>query len=181
MADAASVPLWFSGLTFFGGLISSQLLEFWKDSRGAQRDKETRQVMRTTSQQDLRNQFQRDTLLELQQKSYEIMKSLSDIVLHHKLQLEHGLQRTPLPAADAYSLNTDALWRFGLLSTRVRDAEVGAVLAAFADLVATYNERFGIDDLDSFTYNLRRSYASLMKVIGKALREIDDSEIAGAA
>lgn len=170
---------WLPLVTAFIGFGSSQVLEWLKDRRAYQREKEARDSTRRDAQLDRRNDFQRQTLLDLQEAALKLMQNAG---AHHHFDLvsigKHG-KRHQEPYPEDINLGGQfANARTALLGVRVRDEEVRSLLKQLKDESTFAFLDHDKDMRESYMQAAGSTFVELNNRIGEILRKLDDIELA---
>src|ERR1035441_9703685 len=128
MVDAASgttVPYWVPLVTVFVTFATVQLSDWLKDKRAHQREREARREARADAIIERRNQFQRESLLKLQEVAQQFVRSCGE--MHHTDSMAFraggGWHKQPYPEdMDQRAHETNV--RMTKLTIRVRDERV---------------------------------------------------------
>lgn len=176
MADAQTVPLWVtifgSSLTFVGGLLSGQLAEFFR----ARREKEAKDLARTQALKDKRIEFQRATLLEMQEAALMAVQRLHTILENAQVPVE---QRVSLKLmGQVVEKQRQFAWRWTLLTSRVTGGDIRVLADGFKDAL---NVSYFSLDKPQYLNSLETStlrFNELNTLIGNALRKLDSDESA---
>lgn len=90
--ESASASTWIPVVTLLLGFATGQVTDWVKDRRAYKRDLETRRETRNDTQQERHNDFQRETLLNLQTAAMELMRSASQLHFFDKRQFRKAWQ-----------------------------------------------------------------------------------------
>ena len=159
MSDAnLSAPLWFSALTFIGGVLGSQLTELLRTKR--ERDAHKRERRQVAFEK--RNEFQRTNLLALQETAAGQMKSFLFLLNNRSLFDPSDELMTEVSATS--TAHQEGLWRIGMLSSRIYDSGVrdaGTVFYRAAQgsdmFLGRIDRQAGVDELFSSFNKLNAS------------------------
>jgi len=170
-----SLPL----VTAFMGFASSQVLEWLKDHRAYQRERDKRDYERRNRQLEERNQFQSQTLLELQETVVKVVRTIAhlyylDVVndLSNQKWRGHDLPH------DFGESALEATLRTKILGARVRDESIRESLKL---LEAHRVEMLGAYDFSESTKTMKcveKIHDDLNERIGEMLRNFEEVELA---
>lgn len=174
----STLNIWLPLITGATGLVSGVVLEWYRDKRTYNRERDARGAIRRDAQIERRNEFQRQTLLDLQEAANNLIKITTAINLHiaNSFYATSGFTIPRSPDLDRDAL--DATFQFSTLCVRVKDEQVRALAQTFQgkNLAAAFNnspnlfENVRIEMMDLFNkLNVR---------IGEALCSIDEVEAA---
>jgi hypothetical protein len=161
------------------GFASSQLSEWLKDRRAYEREQASRVSTRRDKQLERRNDFQRQTLLELQEEAIKVIQNAS--ACHHvdKMSIRKNGKRGQEPYPEAINLGVQlANARTALLGVRVHDEEVRSLLKRFKDQCSFAFLDDDEDMREALIQAAGSSFVELNNRIGKILRLLDDVELA---
>jgi hypothetical protein len=166
---------WFPVVAILAGFLASSAIEFLRDRRTLKREREAREATRRETRADRRANFQRQTLLELQDSLLELGRTNGQI--HHldtRAYKQTGDWRTQLVPEDLDEKNRSANARTAVLTSRVHDASVRKMVQEFKEN-ANF-ETMGRDpESASDAHNLGiRLFVKINERIGELLRKIDD-------
>lgn len=169
---------WLPLVTGAAGLISGVVIEWFRDNRTYRREKEARDASRRDNQIERRNDFQRQTLLALQDAVMALMRTVGQ---GHLLDLRAWHERREWhPEAYPNELNLanrDANGQTALLGVRVHDDSVRSLLQR---LKSECNGLMGARDREASidAYNEASAlFVLLNERMGALLREMDEIEL----
>ena len=131
MTDVAtnSVSYWVPIATAFGGYISAQISDWLRDRRTHEREREARNAIRQNTVLERRNEFQRQTLLDLQEWAMKLMQSVGSAHLFDMRRWakdrEWHVERYP---DDTNSAIQTSNAQTAMLGVRVRNEDVKNLL-----------------------------------------------------
>jgi len=169
----SSLTYWLPLLTAFLGFASGMCTEWLRDHRTYKRDKEARESSRRDVKVDRQNEFQRQTLLDLQDATMTLMQATSAI-LRSERELDperNTLSDWKLTELDEREMQANALT--AKLGVRVDDEEVRRLLKKLKDqLLETtlYSSRQGRENaMHKSTF----IFVELNERIGEIVRAIN--------
>jgi len=179
MAEATTVG-WFPVLTAFIGLLTGAILEWLRDRRIIRREREAREATRREQHFERRTNFQRQTLLDLQEAVMRVLRTTGEMhsqkVLANRAGSKWGKH---LFEEDLDSRAREANTQTTMLMVRVRDEIarnlVDEVKNASTDALFAPN----ILKAEEGMQKMVTEFDKLNKRIGQLLRELDDDENAG--
>ncbi len=172
MAETASLPVWVtvlsSGLTFAGGLLSGQLSEYLRSKR----EREARSVARLLAIEDRRNDFQRSTLLDLQEAAVTLVTCyLAAYSFEAEARLGGFAAVYPTTLSQE---NQQAEARTAMLSSRVRDEQCREMVQKIKDLQTQSSSTTRQTDADKLFFQIPARAEKLIEHIGVLIRGLDD-------
>src|SRR3989339_699152 len=142
MADVSGVPTqtWFPVVTLIIGLVLKGFFDFLTDSRTVKREREARSEQRRDTIHLQRVDFQRTTLLELQESAHRLSRLTVKTHLHYEAEYSKTgeWQRQELPEGVDEDLR-EAHSRVSLLRVRIRDEEARKLAEAFISSCVSVN------------------------------------------
>ena len=187
MPDPATAPI-FPFLTALGGYLTSAVTEFFRDRRTRQRDRETaaattareretREVARRVQIAERRSNFQRETLLTLQDAIFELARAAGQ--MHHVEEMESlktGRWGQILFPDELDSAHRNASVKTLMLLVRVRDEEVRELAKTFRE----HANQAVICKTERESQKVLLAMASVMELlherIGMIVRRLDDDD-----
>lgn len=132
VAPTSTVVYWLPVVTAFAGYFSAQLSDWFKDRRTYQRERESRNVLRRDAVAERRNEFQRETLLALQEVMTEWSNGLIEMYVRKSFENKSSgeWKDADLPNGLTDRLSTSTT-RSVMLSSRVSDANVRTLVGQF--------------------------------------------------
>jgi hypothetical protein len=176
-AEAGTATGWFPAFTLFVGLLTGWISEWFRDKRASKREREAREATRRAALFDRRANFQRETLLNLQDWVAKLARATGRMnfldSMEYRKTGKWGGQRFPENLSDdAQQANVSVM----LLTSRVRDDDIRELAETFrseANQVALCRTAEAAKDaLDKMGAVL----TSLYKRTGEVLRKLDDDE-----
>lgn len=172
------MPIWLATtVSVIAGGLLTMLAAWLADQRLTERDRERRREERRERVVTKRNDFQRETLLSLQNASQKLLRntgaSLHQDVMAHRATGKWQKQQLPSDLSnDHLLLITETM----LLASRVRDDGV----RAFADRLRTQTSVVGLSSGKSDAENRMLAAAdtqqALIQRIGEIVRELDEAD-----
>ncbi len=166
-------------LTFLAGFSAKWLMELEQHRRVTAREREARRAVRRDFLEQRRADFQRQTLIELQETCAVLLRKTGQA--HHSDEMafkQNGEWQKALLPENVSELFGDAQRRAQVLLVRVRDPEVRKLaedLKSYCSAVvqspARATSRRAADQMII-------TYDELNRLIGAALRELEDTEAA---
>lgn len=169
--------VWFPVVTLVAGTVLKGIFDALADKRTRLRERETRYDQRRDANALRRAEFQRTTLLELQETVSQLARATGQIHHHDRIAFrESGVWRqnlVPEVVDDGYLLATT---RIGQLRVRVRDEQIRELAKDFtgacADAGYTRNEA----EANAKIETVLELHQRLMERLGTVLRAIDEDE-----
>ena len=171
------MPDWFPVLTLLIGYGTKSLQDFVQHRWTVGREREAREAARRDQRSERRNQFQRETLLELQDAAFQLSRATGRICHLDKMAIQETGKKRPLPddLDEGYRL---AQVRTDMLSVRVRDQATRELVKRFREL-STEGVFAEIQDNRDLAINaVLDSQIKLNARIGELLRTLDDADLA---
>lgn len=168
---------WLPSLTAFLGYAVAALSEWWRDQRAYKREREAQGERRQEQSHMRRNEFQRATLLELQDELVKLIRAIGEG--HHQDVMAHragGAWQKQLYGNDLDSRIHAGMTKTSTLGVRVRDKDVRRLLSELrqqcSEAVHCKNE-----EISERAISLAQAvYDKLNDRIGELLRILDDDE-----
>lgn len=175
----STTVIWFPVVTAFGGFILAAISEYLRDRRATTRERDARNAVRHLQQLERRTNFQRQTLLDLQEAAQQLGRSCgTTYFIKHERFLQTGKwENEDLPLPD--DLNEDlrqAVTKTIMLSARVRNdgvREMAGTFKRFATGIATASSK---SDAQAALNQMMATLGPLHESIGGVLRKLDDDE-----
>lgn len=175
-SEASSLTAgWFPVVTLLLGFALNALLESLRRRHELKRDRESRRETRRDQLAEQRRNFQRETLLALQEAVMDLMRATG--AAHHHDEMEY--RRTGEWHKTKYTEELDqahmiAMGRTGMLGVRVRDDELRNLVSSFRDCSAGEAVsgspelgRAALDEMATF-------FDKIQQQIGQLLRTLDE-------
>jgi hypothetical protein len=164
-------------MTAFGGYVSGLLVEWFRDARAYSREREAKATARSESRTDRRRDFQRQSLLDLQDAICEMVADVRQVYLEEAAQMLGGREWSKVAASVETSTKTmNSRDRVIKLRARIRDDQThkltGDVLVAIARLLAATSDEVAKKTLSEVEDSLRIA----CERIGATLRTFDEAE-----
>ena len=178
-APESTAPSTFSVLLPVFTLLLGYLLKLFSDwvqhRRTLEREREMRLAERNAKLADRRVEFQRQTLLELQDAVIEVARTTASMA-HHDLV---NFRRNGTWQRDLYPADLDrdamlAMRRTSVLMVRVRDETTRQLVQRVKDSSVAATGSHDQETSDSELLKLARAFEELQPRIGELLRRIDD-------
>lgn len=187
MAEPTAIN-WFPGaLSVLLGFAAKSVSDWLQDKRAYQRDRETRDVLRRDQLAERRAEFQRQTLLELQEVLQDLARAVG--ASHHQDEMqfkETGRWQRHLIRSEIDDQFFQANRRALVLTVRVRDESLRESLKRFRDFTSQIESGIrGRNDEDDASARRASTTALLgamgllppiQERIGELLRTLDDEE-----
>lgn len=179
MPDAT--PSWLSVvlpiITLLIGYGTKSISDWIEYKRTTERDREMREAVRRGQMLERRISFQRETLLELQEISIQLARSIGamhhqDIIAHHKT----GKWQKQLYPNDLDEAHRLAQARTTVLGVRVRDELVRELLAQFKQSTVEVTGCGTENEARQHMTDMGSLHDALNERIGEMLRKLDDDE-----
>lgn len=171
---SAAIPV----VTFLAGFGAKWLLELEQHRRLTAREREARREARKTVLEQRRADFQRQTLIELQEICATLLRKTGQA--HHcdemALKKTGEWQKAFLPDEVDEEFN-QAQRRALVLLVRVRDTEVRRLAQDLKSLCADVVQSQGLDASRRAALQMLTAYEELNQRIGVALRDLEDAEM----
>jgi hypothetical protein len=168
---------WFPVLTLFLGFAASWISEWFRDGRTIKREREAREAASRVQRSERRTNFQRETLLNLQDSVAKLARATGR--MHHLDEMEHrktGKWRSSrFPEnlnADAHQSNVSVM----LLTSRVRDDDIRELAETFRRAANEVPICPNAEAAGNSLAKMAEALGSLHQSIGKMLRKLDDDE-----
>lgn len=182
MPEAVTSAGWFPVATAFAGYAAGFVTEWFRDSRTARREREARAEKRADDLRARRAEFQRQTLLDLQEAMFQLARAA--VALHHQDAMTFrntgvwGRQ----PVSDELSEgHRAALARTNMLVARVRDEDirhlVGQLRAHSAEASISRSEA----DAGRCIASMMGAQEQANERVGEILRSLDELAMPGAS
>jgi hypothetical protein len=168
---------WFPVVTLLVGFLASSAIEWFRDRRTLKREREARESMRREKRADRRGDFQRETLLALQDSLLELGRSNGeiyhlDLIAYHRTG-EFVRQRI---SEELNERNRLANGRTSVLTSRVRDVAVREMIQTFSDYANVETMSRDLDEAREAANLGIRLFVKINERIGELLRKLDDDE-----
>jgi hypothetical protein len=170
----SSVAGWFALAGSLGGFIMSGINDWWKDHRNERWDAMKRGEQRDYDAAATRTEFQRRTLLELQEVAMRLMRTAAQANHADKMAASQNNSQWTLPQlpADISDEAREAQARTTILVARCRDEQVryfaGALKSHCAAIAVAGTEQ----TRDARLAAASKAFSSLNECIGCLLREM---------
>ena len=164
----------------FLGFAFSSILDWGRDARTYKREKAAREAARRDAILERRNEFQRETLLSLQEAVLRLMQTSAKLHLLYLDNLKtHGTGYATDAPAELAKDNQDANGLTAMLSSRVRDEEVRTLLQTLKNYLnaAVSPSNRSIEVSRAAWTQVTQNAVALNLRIGDALRSLDDVEL----
>lgn len=186
--NTVTVPYWSPLVTAILGFASGAILEWARDARAHKREREAqastrdrereaRDAARRDQRFKWRTDFQRETLLNLQEEAFKLMRTASEAHHHDVMALRAGVpwhkQLYPLDLSDRHF---SAAVQTKKLQVRVADEGVRKLVDELKELSGSVlfsrNEEVG----EQASAKMALAYDELNDRIGELLRKLEDDE-----
>jgi hypothetical protein len=171
-----TTSIWFPVLTLLLGYATKSLSEWLEYRRTTRREREAREAVRRDQLFERRTTFQRQTLLDLQETSVQLLRSVVRITVIDKSAYHStGEWSKQLPDGLGED-NRLAQARIGMLGARVRDDAIRELLAKLKTHSVQAILSSTPDDTERVMSSMGLVYDELNQRIGEVLRKLDDAE-----
>lgn len=168
---------WFPVVALVIGFLLSSTQEWFRDTRTLKRDRESREAERRERLRERRADFQRETLLALQDAAQDLVRATGAIAHHdtmeHRKTGEWGKQ---LVGEELNQKCFMAMRQTLILNVRVRDERVRTLVETLRGSSSGAVRSRSKDDCDSALQAMTPVFDEFNKRIGTLLRSIDDQE-----
>jgi hypothetical protein len=164
-------------MTAFGGYVSGFLVEWFRDARAHNREREAKATARSEARTDRRRDFQRQSLLDLQDAICEMVADVRQVYVEEAAQVLGGREWSMVAASVETSTKAmNSRDRVIKLRARIRDDQThkltGDVLVAIACLLASTSDEVAKTTLGKVENNLRIA----CERIGATIKTFDEAE-----
>lgn len=181
MAQGATTTIsyWLPLLTAVLGYISGGFTEWMRDHRAYKREREARRDAKRGQRLERRNEFQRQTLLELQDASIKLMQTTTKLhlvdVSNYRKHGRRGVEPYPEQVdSDDQLANAQT----ALLGVRVRDEAVRTLLQQMKDALCKATLLSRSEEESDLAMRIAGSkFVELNQRIGRVFRLLDDEEL----
>ena len=159
-----------SAITVFIGAIENR--------RTLKRDREAREDARRDKLLEYRNEFQRDSLVQLQEAMFELGRATTLIHMHNKRSYaKTGEWHQQMYPEEINERERAAHGRTAMLVVRVRDDKVRELVQEFKDIAiqATMSSE-SKEEADRRMRQLQKKHVEMNQRIGELLRTLHDEE-----
>lgn len=176
-AGSTNVPWLAPTLTAFGGFVFGVLAEWLRDARAYSRERQTKATARHEARTDRRRDFQRQSLLDLQDAICETVADARQIYVEEAAQMLGGREWSKVAAsAETSTKAMNSRDRVVKLRARIRDEQThkltGDALVATARLLDAASDEAAKTNLGEVEDSLRIA----CERIGAALKILDEAE-----
>lgn len=176
MVDLPSA-VWFPVVTLIVGAALKGLFDALTDRRALHREREARREQRLDAIRLRRTQFERETLLELQDVVLKLARhtgrgNYEDVVAHHK----SGNWRKALLSDEVNKGSQEAQASLNRLRVRVRDEEIRRLAATFSETCAQVFMSSSKEAADEALARMSNQFIELQERVGDVLRSLDEYE-----
>jgi hypothetical protein len=180
-SDAATktVSYWLPLITAFGGLVSGVILEWLRDKRTYGREREAREAARRDARTQKRNEFQRQTLLDLQDSVMKLMQTTA--AAHQSDMTQYGKNGIWQKVRYSDEINKDSQFanaQSAILGVRERNDDVRELLQLLKSETTTVVRAKSREESEKAIQSVGRLFVSLNDQIGRVLRSMDDNKMA---
>jgi hypothetical protein len=162
-------------VTLVIGYLLKSSSDWVQHRRTLNRDRETRQADRSAQLAERRTDFQRQTLLDLQEAVMDVARTTG--AMHHHDQMGYrntGQWQRALYPADLDAAAAAAMRHTSILMVRVRDVFVRELVRRFREHSARVTTRASKEVSESELAEMATVFEELQHRIGELLRQIDD-------
>jgi hypothetical protein len=166
---------WFPILTLLLGYATKSLSDWLEYRRNTRREREAREAVRRDKLFEQRTDFQRQTLLDLQEACMQLARSVGAI--HHQDEMAFRSTKKwckQLLSDDLDEGNRLAQARTGMLGARVRDETIRELIDKFKTYSAEAIDSPTPNDSERAVISMTVVFAELNQRIGEVLRKLDD-------
>jgi hypothetical protein len=167
--------LWLPLLTFVGGFVAKSIQDWLQDRQTAMREREARLEARRDTYFAKRAEFQRETILGIQDVAQKMIRNAGQLSMHDiEWHIRSSLwQEKPLPAEiDQAGLEQNAM--MNKLAVRLADGEARRLVQSFRDACT----RVGLASKPAYSKSALREageqHLELNARLGELLRSLDD-------
>ncbi|MEJ0047153.1 MAG: hypothetical protein WDN04_14325 [Rhodospirillales bacterium] len=174
MADQVS---WFPVLTLLLGFGTKSLADWWQDRRLTQREREAREAAQRERLLERRVEFQRETLLALQDAVMSLTRATG--AANHQDEIaarDNGQWQKQLLPDDLDEQLRQAQALCSILASRVRDQKIRELTDALKGVCATAAMSRSQRDAADAIQGMGLVFQELNATVGALLRELDDAE-----
>ena len=166
---------WFPVFTLLLGYAVKVATDWVQHRRTLERERDARQAQRRDLLSERRSDFQRQTLLDLQEAVMDVARTTG--AMHHEDQMAYHNTRNwgrQLYAPDLDERNSAAMRRTSMLAVRVRDESVRDLVQRFKSHSANATTRRSREESESEMAEMATVFENLNYRIGEILRRIDE-------
>lgn len=171
----ATTTAWFPVVTLLMGFGASALGEWLRDVRTIRREREARQARRHEESHERRANFQRQTLLDLQESLFVLGRATGSI--HHQDRMAYkttGQWRRNAVTNDVDEGFREAQVRSAILSVRIQDEIVRDYVSRYRTLCVDIGMVGSPERAEAALVESITLHDKLNERIGMLLRELDD-------
>src|ERR1017187_2612874 len=177
-AATSRVAYWLPLITAFIGFATGGFTEWMRDRRAYTREKEARDVARRDAQLERHNEFQRSTLLELQDEVSKFLNAGFEVFIAIKLAKKDDEKWSDTTYPGQYSVAyTAARIAADILNVRVQDERIRVqykeLRSKLGGMVWAKTER----EATIAREESRKCFSQLNECIGEVIRGLDRAEI----
>jgi hypothetical protein len=175
LVAAVERDVWLPIATLALGYLGSLYTEAQRDRRAAKRERLVRASERQARRADREADFQRETLLSLQDALFEALRGIAGVWNQRTKPFEEKAKLELAPfdrATDAVGRRREALDKITLLSVRVKDDEVRRIVEEFQANATTIDDAKTIDATLEAADEAESLYASANHRIGELIRDL---------
>jgi len=162
--------------TLLLGYATSSLSEWLRDRRAREREREAREATRSDQLYERRTNFQRQTLLDLQDALMDLVRTAG--AMHHKdVTAYRGTGRWQKQFYDE-QLDESARFaqaRTSMLNVRVRDEAIRELVKEVKDHINSAGAAANREDSERSLASMASTFEKLNQRLGQILRELDDN------
>lgn len=182
MADTTTCATvgWFPVFTAFAGLVTSPILQWLQDRRTSRREHEAREAARREQRFERRTNFQRQTLLDLQEAAMKVIQTTGEMHFQDMMANRTGGEwRKQLYGEDLDNRDREANAQTTKLTVRVRDEMVRKLVKEVKDASSATLFARSQPEAEQAIQNMATVFEKLNERIGELLRKLDDDEDLG--
>ena len=168
---------WFPVVTLLLGYATKSLSDWLEHRRNTRREREAREAARRDKLYEQRISFQRQTLLDLQEASAQLARSVGAVTHQDRMAYRStGKWRKALLSDELNEGNRLAQARTGMLGPRVRDDATRQLVDKLKTRSAEAVNSPTPQDCERADIDVTLIYTELNQRIGEVLRKLDDAE-----
>jgi hypothetical protein len=166
---------WLPVLTLVLGYGLKSISDWVEHRRTSEREREARAATRKDQQVERRIEFQRKTLLELQDTVMDVARTTGSMHVKDLTEYrESGKWQRQLFPEDLAEQNRLAHARMAMLASRVRDDTVRLIVGDFKDAAVKSTMSPAKDESEQALSRMMTAFEALNQRIGELLRLLDD-------
>jgi hypothetical protein len=175
MPEAVTSAGWFPVATAFAGYAAGFVTEWFRDSRTARREREARAEKRADDLRARRAEFQRQTLLDLQEAMFQLARAAG--TLYHQDVMtfrKTGVWGRQLVSDEVSEGHRAALARTDMLVARVRDEDIRHLVGQLRTRSGEVSTSRSEADAEGNIAAMMAAQEQANQRIGEVLRSLDE-------